>query len=103
MFATTETNAEGTYLQGFLYTTMYRLAELFGEPTHFSDDEKVKVEWILEHDDILIAIYDWKNPQRPEIFDDYEWHIGARQPKDIERFFSYFPELERKYTACSNA
>ena len=73
---------QGTCLKGHLYGTTYNdLVNLFGEPTfpEPSGDDKVQVTWVIEHDEEVFTIYDWKTYSRQETTEELtEWNVGAK-------------------------
>ena len=73
---------QGTSLKGHLYGVTYNdLVNLFGEPTfpEPSGDDKVQVEWVIEHDEEVFTIYDWKTYSRRETTEELtEWNVGAK-------------------------
>lgn len=65
------------------------LTRVLGEPTYRgSDDDKVRLEWIIEYNaydemdnelSAIISIYDWKtNPSFDLDSNLYDWHIGSK-------------------------
>lgn len=54
------------------------LTNLFGVSTD-GDGYKTHCEWILQFDDIVFTIYDWKGSSNPKENSDskYTWHIGT--------------------------
>lgn len=79
-FADSEIDATGTSLRGYVKATREELTEVFGEPTHFSLEDKVTTEWVVQFDSGNIAtIYDWKRYElgRPGFGEVYDWHIGG--------------------------
>ena len=70
----TNSQVNGTCLQGYVETTYAKLVEVFGEPQGASD--KTTAEWFVQFGDGTIAtIYDWKVHESP--MDKYSWHIGG--------------------------
>ena len=73
---------QGSSLKGHLYGVTYNdLVNLFGEPTfpEPSGDDKVQVEWVIEHDEEVFTIYDWKTYSRRETTEELtEWNVGAK-------------------------
>lgn len=53
---------QGTYLVGRLNLKYSELVNLLGYPTYQnpSGDNKVQKEWVVEFDDQIFTIYDWK-------------------------------------------
>ncbi len=58
--------AFGSSLKGYINATYSQLIAALGEPTHDepSEDEKVQVEWVVEFNDEIFTIYDWKTYSR---------------------------------------
>ena len=78
---TTEANANGTSLQGYIRAYYHQLVEVFGEPEAGGD--KTTVEWCLEFEDGTVAtIYDWKEYQTPMGL--HQWHIGGENNDAVE-------------------
>jgi len=72
--------ANGTFKIGSLDGIYYRdLVEKLGEPTVIgSGDDKVQYEWLIEYENRVYTIYDWKTYD-PE-YTEYEldtWSIGG--------------------------
>lgn len=83
-------SVNGTSYKGSVKTFYSDLVEAFGEPTFdFRDDlDKVNCEWNLRFEDGTVAtIYDWKMPETPMGL--YEWHIGGRDYKAVEKVMRY--------------
>ena len=61
-----ETASSGTSLQGYINATYSQLLEALGKPTYDepSGDDKVQVEWVVEFNDVVFTIYDWKTGSR---------------------------------------
>lgn len=71
---TTNADANGTSLQGYVTAYYHELVELFGQPEGPGD--KVTAEWCLEFEDGTVAtIYDWKEYETP--MGRYNWHVGG--------------------------
>lgn len=78
---TTQTNANGTSLQGYVTTSYHQLVARFGEPA-FTDGDKTTAEWHLEFEDGTVAtIYDWKQTETP--WGTYQWHVGGRDQRAV--------------------
>ena len=74
-------NVAGTGLRGYVVTTYQTLVDAFGKPTcEFDSHDKINVEWKLTIDDVLVTIYDWKEPEL--IKTEYQWHVGGYDFKD---------------------
>jgi len=72
--------ADGTWKIGSLTGLFFKdLVHKLGEPTIIgSGDDKVQYEWIIEYEDRVYTIYDWKTYD-PE-YTEYEltvWSIGG--------------------------
>ena len=81
-------NTDGTSLKGYVNATYEELVGLLGFPTFNepSGDEKVQVEWVVEFEDEIFTIYDWKTNSRYYTENMLErFHIGGK---------SYSGELE---------
>ena len=78
-------SACGTCLQGEIDANYSLLTRLFGEPTTFSNGDKVDAEWILDTVYGIATIYNYKNGQNYEGKDGIptkditEWHIGGNK------------------------
>jgi len=57
---------KGTSYKGYVIATYSQLLEVLGEPTYNeqSDDGKVQVEWVVEFEDNIFTVYDWKTYSR---------------------------------------
>jgi len=101
--------ANGTHFtQKTIQATGQDLKRVLGEPTFVgSEDDKVRMEWILEYNaydnldneiSATITIYDWKTNPSFNLDDNlYDWHIGSKNfaPSTIEYFID---DLERSIT-----
>ena len=70
----------GTWLQGYVTTTLARLIEVFGEPQRGGGEDKVTVNWSMVFEDGTIAtIYDWKRYElgTPGLTEVMEYNIGG--------------------------
>jgi hypothetical protein len=58
--------SNGSSLKGYISATYSQLIEALGEPTHNtpSGDDKTQVEWVVEFEDSIFTIYDWKTYSR---------------------------------------
>ena len=75
--------ASDTSLMGYV-TVFYRdLVEAFGEPNSIGDGYKVDAEWILEIDDTIVTIYNYKTGKNyngedgDDVEDITDWHVGG--------------------------
>lgn len=61
-----DADESGTSLQGYINATYSQLLETLGKPTYDepSGDDKVQVEWVVEFNDNIFTIYDWKTGSR---------------------------------------
>ncbi len=80
VFDTYDNKVNGTYKIGSLDGIYYRdLVEKLGQPTVTgSGDDKVQYEWIMEFEDQIFTIYDWKTYDAE--YTEYEldtWSIGG--------------------------
>lgn len=77
-----EVNSFGTSLKGYLYTTYNELVELLGEPTYLPEDSgdgKVNFEWVVEFNDEIFTIYDWKTYDPEYSMNELDqWNIGGK-------------------------
>ena len=84
-------STSGTYKVGSLNNITYReLIKTLGEPTFDepSGDDKVQKEWVVEYNNVLYTLYDWKT------FDDEYtkneltiWSIGGKtDPTGIKEY-----------------
>lgn len=87
----------GTYKIGSLLKIKYRdLRKLFGDPTSVgSGDGKVRFEWDLKIDGVVITIYDWKTEGEPRDQID-EWSVGGYYPSAMIILESYLKEVKSK-------
>ena len=92
-------SADGTHLQGDVYTTREDLIIAFGRPLLWCDAEcsidKVTTEWVITFSDGLVAtIYDWKRYElgAPRLNEDYSWHIGGTDPEVVRRVVAHSVE-----------
>ena len=86
-------NNFGTSLIGYLkHTTYEHLSSVFGPPTYTWEkddggDNKVKISWDLEIDDMDIRIYEWKNYELSvEGVKKFitRWHVGGHYKESKE-------------------
>ena len=85
-----ESEANGTFLQGYVQADYRKLKEIFGEPTE-SDGYKSDAEWIIRLKSGEVAtIYNYKDGKNyrgdegltlDQITD---WHIGGKNPSVVE-------------------
>lgn len=72
----------GTHKVCTLYDVKYiDIVEALGEPsiTETSADDKVQVEWILEYNDNVYTIYDYKTYDREYTFNKLDhWSVGGK-------------------------
>lgn len=90
----------GTYLVGYLsYGITYdMLVEYLGNPTFLPEDSgdgKVNFEWVVEFNDELFTIYDWKSPSpewaKENLGREVRWHVGGKEYAGD--FINYIEEL----------
>lgn len=65
-FQEAESLTHGSSLKGYINATYSQLIEAIGEPTYDepSGDEKTQMEWVVEFNDEIFTIYDWKTYSR---------------------------------------
>ena len=74
-------STDGSSLKGYIETTYSQLVELLGEPTFNtpSSDNKVQVEWVVEFQEEIFTIYDWKTNSRYYTENELErFNIGGK-------------------------
>jgi hypothetical protein len=61
-----EGTINGSSFKGYIIATYSQLLEVLGEPTYSeqSEDGKVQVEWVVEFEDNIFTVYDWKTYSR---------------------------------------
>ena len=76
----------GTSKSGTLRGVTYlELLSTLGRPTYneASSDDKVQVEWVIEWQDEIYTIYDWKTYDREYTINELNtWSIGSKVPSD---------------------
>jgi hypothetical protein len=63
--------------------TYYELFNTLGQPTYDNDShsDKVQVEWVIEWQDEVYTIYDWKTYDREYTINELNtWSIGSKVP-----------------------
>jgi len=76
----TPADTEDCIFQGYVYSSMKQLTELFGEPTLYPKTSRVKSEWCVKFDDgNLATVYDYEEAFLPT--GPYEYHIAGSTPK----------------------
>ena len=74
----------GTYKTNTLSgVTYYELFNILGQPTydHPSEDNKTQVEWVIEWEDEVYTIYDWKTYNREYTINELNtWSIRSKVP-----------------------
>ena len=81
MKANYDLNTNGISKMGVLRASYYEIVEKFGDPELVcSDDNKVRVEWVLESNGRVITIYDWKETSPVEFVT--TWSVGGRSTLD---------------------
>lgn len=71
----------GSSLKGYISITYPQLVSLLGEPTYSAEsgDNKVQKEWVVEFDEDVFTIYDWKTFDEKYTMNELdEFHIGGR-------------------------
>ena len=98
VFDTYNDKVNGTYKIGDLTGLFFRdLVNKLGHPTVVgSGDDKVQYEWIIEFEDRIYTIYDWKTYDAE--YTEYElfnWSIGgnAKSTLLLDDFKKYIYEL----------
>jgi hypothetical protein len=90
---TTDANANGTSLQGYITAYFHQLVEVFGQPD-ITRGDKTTAEWCLEFEDGTVAtIYDWKEYDTP--MGKYSWHIGGNSNLAVDRVVDTFRQGAR--------
>lgn len=90
--------ADGTWKIGSLTGLFFRdLVEKLGKPSVVgSGDDKVQYEWIIEYENRIYTIYDWKtyDPEYTE-YELYTWSIGgnAKSTLLLDEFKKFIYEL----------
>lgn len=98
VFNTYNDKVNGTYKIGDLTGLFFRdLVEKLGKPTVVgTGDSKVQYEWIIEFEDRIYTIYDWKtyNAEYTE-YELFNWSIGgnAKSTLLLDDFKKYIYEL----------
>ena len=74
----------GTYKTNTLRgVTYYELFNTLGQPTYneASEDSKCQLEWVIEWEDEVYTIYDWKTYDREYTINELNtWSIGSKVP-----------------------
>lgn len=74
----------GTYKTNTLRgVTYYELFNTLGQPTYneASEDDKCQLEWVIEWQDEVYTIYDWKTYDREYTINELNtWSIGSKVP-----------------------
>ena len=75
----TNGNIETNTLRGVTY---YELFNALGQPTYdHTYEDKKKVEWVIEWQDEVYTIYDWKAYDREYTINELNtWSIGSKVP-----------------------
>lgn len=70
---------ETSFHDGRILASYDDLTNLFGVSTDGDDEYKIYCEWVLQFDDIVFTIYDWKGSSNPKENSNkkYIWHIGT--------------------------
>ena len=76
--------AVGTFKTNTLRgVTYYELFNVLGQPTYneVSSDNKCHLEWVIEWQDEVYTIYDWKTYDREYTINELNtWNIGSKVP-----------------------
>jgi hypothetical protein len=90
----------GTYnigrLDGFKY---YNLIEILGQPTFSmtSDEGKVQKEWVIEYDDNIFTVYDWKTYDEEFTMSELtSWRIGGFGNSSLNEFINFLNDEKTK-------
>jgi hypothetical protein len=76
-----ELDPSGTSKQGVLHASFLDIVNHFGYPEIIGEDgDKSRVEWVLQDDNRVITIYDWK--EIVEIEDVTSWSVGGKSTRD---------------------
>ena len=78
----TNGNRETNKLRGVTY---YELFNTLGLPTYDNNSytDKTQVEWVIEWQDEVYTIYDWKTYDREYTINELNtWSIGSKVPSD---------------------
>ena len=73
----------GSSLKGYIKCTYQDLIRVLGEPTYPfpSGDSKVQKEWVVEYDEKIFTIYDWKTFDPEYTMNELDrFHIGGKTP-----------------------
>lgn len=91
----------GTSFHGVVVYCKYdQLVQIFGEPKNNTCEDKVNYEWIIEVDDNVCTIYDWKE-YREIPHDEYiKWNIGGNNKTIEEKLKEY---IENKLSLTSES
>ena len=76
----TNGNRETNKLRGVTY---YELFNTLGQPTYDNDSysDKTQLEWVIEWQDEVYTIYDWKTYDREYTINELNtWSIGSKVP-----------------------
>ena len=88
-----DANLNGTSYQGFVRLTHSDIVAAFGQGDDCCD--KTTQEWVFESDTgEVFSLYDWKEQTTPQ--HEYEWHIGAEEHRNVDRFKNWLLETIRK-------
>jgi hypothetical protein len=72
----------GTSLKGYLDGVSYvDLVDTLGQPTYTtpSGDDKVTKEWVVQYNDEIFTIYDWKTPSSEYTETQLlRWNVGGK-------------------------
>lgn len=99
----------GTFFVGRLFSfTYYELVEVLGQPTFAapSSDDKVQKEWVIEFNDNIYTIYDWKTYDENYTMDKLkQWNIGGFTSIDMNELINYLQDAKTKnlHRADANA
>lgn len=76
-------SCHGTHKLASLHNVRFTdLVQMFGSPTYKepSDDNKVQVEWVINHDNSIYTIYDWKTYDINYTLEELDrWSVGGKK------------------------
>lgn len=65
-----------TWTFSTIQATLAQMTRTFGEPL-VEPNSKTQRMWVLRFGDLLVTVYDWKNPQHVSGDMPINWHIGT--------------------------
>lgn len=82
-------NTHMTQLQGYIQGTLLEMTRAFGKPRAGADGSFFYWQ-VLWPDGVVATIYDWGQPQAPEVNDVIGWHVGGHDRATAERLHAAF-------------